>query len=191
MNNSKLILVFINGHAGVGKDTFVRYCKQYAEENNCKVYNIHRSDAPKMALQTLGWTGEKDVETRELLKVMVDYMESKDLLNKYLDSQIQSAKTVSDKHAIIFYHVRDPKIMYRLMGTYIVKEGIKPISVLIKRNITQSQEPDEWWGNVENADYTATVQLPDNDLTTTERLAWEFVDLLLGEDWYVRKQEEM
>lgn len=186
---NKMILVFINGHAGVGKDTFVRFCRQYAESQNCKVYNLHRSDAPKMALQTLGWNGDKDEETRSLLKTMVDYMESKNLLNKYLDSQIQAAKTINNKDSIIFYHVRDPEVMYKLMGAYIVKEGIKPISVLIKRNLSNSQEPDEWWGNVENADYTATIQLPDDDLTTTERLAWEFVDFLLGQDWYIRKGE--
>ena len=186
---NKLILVFINGHAGVGKDTFVRFCRKYAESQKCRTYNIHRSDAPKMALQTLGWNGEKDTETRELLKTMVDYMESKNLLNKYLDSQIQSAVTLSSTDVIIFYHVRDPQVMYNLMGRYIAKEGIKPISVLIKRNQRKSQEPDEWWGDVENGDYTMTVQLPDDDMTTTEKLAWEFVDFLLGEDWYVKQEE--
>ena len=65
---NKTILVLINGHAGVGKDTFVGFCKDYAEkEKSCRVYNIHRSDAPKMALKSLGWSGEKDEDARNYL----------------------------------------------------------------------------------------------------------------------------
>ncbi len=187
---SKTILVFINGHAGVGKDTFVNFCRNYAgKEKLCKVYNIHRSDAPKMALHSLGWKGEKDTETRELLKQMVDFMENKGLLNRYLEESIRSSKATNSCDAIIFYHVRDPEIMYELMDKYIDTDGVNPISLLVKRDIEMPNEPNEWWGNLENAEYQMTLQLS-NNIESSKKAAKGFVDFLLYEDWKVVRQEE-
>ena len=187
---NKTILVFINGHAGVGKDTFVNFCKDYAEkEKSCKVYNVHRSDAPKMALQTLGWSGEKDKDTRELLKDMVDFMEKKGLLNRYLDTHLRSSRATNSCDSIIFYHVRDPEVMYGLMDEYIDREGVRPISLLLKRDIDKPEEPNEWWGNLENGDYTMSIQLPPCDLNASAEVAKHFVDFLIDSEWSIVKQE--
>lgn len=188
---SNVVLAFINGHAGVGKDTFVRFCREYAEEKGlCRVYNIHRSDAPKIALQNLGWNGEKDIETRDLLKHMVDFMESKGLLDKYLNANILAARRTNTCDSIVFYHVRDPEVMYGLMDDYMELKNVRPISLLIQRDIEHPAEPDEWWGNLENGDYTVTIELPKNDLHITRDLAENFVEFLLSPAWEVRKQEE-
>lgn len=183
---NKTILVLINGHAGVGKDTFVDFCKNYAEkEKSCRVYNIHRSDAPKKVLQAVGWDGEKDAESRILLKRMVDFMENKGILDRYLDTQIASAKIYINGNSIIFYHVRDPEIIHSLMDKYIDEAGVKPISLLLKRDIDKPAEPDEWWGNLENGDYTMRIQLPPNDLECTEGIAKQLVDFLVDTEWNV------
>lgn len=188
---SKTILVFINGHAGVGKDTFVNFCKDYAEkEKSCKVYNVHRSDASKRALQTLGWSGEKDEDTRKLLKEMVDFMEKKGLLNQYLDTHLKFSRATNSCDLIVFYHVRDPEIIYSLMNEYIDREGVRPISLLLKRDIDKPAEPDEWWGNLENGDYTMSIQLPPDDLNESAKVAARFVDFLIDSNWVVVKQEE-
>lgn len=188
---SKTILVFINGHAGVGKDTFVNFCRDYAEINkSCKVYNIHRSDAPKMALQTLGWKGEKDTETRELLKHMVDFMENKGLLNRYLETSIRSSKATNSCDAIIFYHVRDPEIMYGLIEEYVKCGDVRPVSLLIKRDIEKPAEPDEWWGDLEKGDYMLCVQLPPDSFSASASAAKQVVDFLLDEDWEIVEKEE-
>ena len=188
--NEDTILVLINGHAGVGKDTFAGFCRDYAEsKKDCRVYNIHRSDAPKVALQNLGWNGEKDTETRDLLKHMVDFMESKGLLDRYLQENIKTARTINNCPTIIFYHVRDPEVMYRLMDEYIDTDGVKPISLLVKRDIETPNEPDEWWGNLENAEYQMTLQLS-NNIESSEEAAKGFVDFLLDEGWIVIRQED-
>lgn len=188
---NKTILVLINGHAGVGKDTFVEFCKNYAEkEKSCKVYNIHRSDAPKMALQTLGWNGKKDEDTRKLLKEMVDFMEKKDLLNRYLDTQLESSRAMNPCGSIVFYHVRDPEVIYSLMEKYIDNPMIRSISLLVKREIEKPAEPNDWWGDLEKAEYTMTVQLPSQDLDTSRKIAETLVDFLLDEEWKIIKQEE-
>lgn len=188
----RVTLVLINGHAGVGKDTFVTFCKEYAElEGNTKVYNIHRSDYPKIALQTLGWDGEKDEETRALLKHMVDYMELKGLLDEYLQEQIFASTRVNPRtnDIIIFYHVRDPEVMYNLLDEYLENQFARPISVLIQRDLNKNNEPNDWWGDLENADYCMTVKLPNNSFDDMRELAKEFVDFLLNEDWKIQKGE--
>lgn len=188
---NKTILVFINGHAGVGKDTFVGFCKDYAEkEKSCRVYNVHRSDAPKMALQTLGWSGEKDEDTRKLLKEMVDFMEKKELLNQYLDTHLKSLRAMNSCDSIMFYHVRDPEIMYSLMEKYTDNPMIRPISLLVKRDIEKPAEPNDWWGDLEKAEYTMTVQLPSQDLDTSRMIAEVFVNFLIDGEWKVVRQEE-
>lgn len=188
---NKTILVLINGHAGVGKDTFVGFCKDYAEkEKSCRVYNIHRSDAPKMALKSLGWSGEKDEDARKLLKEMVDFMEKKELLNQYLDTQLESSRAMNSCGSIIFYHVRDPEVMYSLMEKYINNSLVRPISLLVKRDIEKPQEPNDWWGDLEKAEYIMTAQLPSQDLDTSRTMAETFVDFLIDEEWEVVEQEE-
>lgn len=187
---SRTILVLINGHAGVGKDTFVDFCREYAEETHpCRVYNIHRSDAPKIALHSLGWKGEKNESARSLLKHMVDFMEENGILNDYLDEQIRAALSVNSNDIIIFYHVRDPKVMYELMDRYIEEEeNIIPISLLVKRDLKEHKEPDEWWGDLETAEYLMTLQLK-NGLDSSKMAAQGFIDFLLDEEWGVIKNE--
>lgn len=189
---SKTILVLINGHAGVGKDTFVDLCRQVSAKKDCEVMNLHRSDAPKAALTSLGWDNEKDEDTRTLLKNIIDWMESRGLLNTYLENQIEAAKSVfADKDLLMFYHVRDPEVMYSLMNKYVHYENVKPISVLIQRNLPEAKEPSDWWGDLENADYTVHVRLPENDMGRTQDIAADFVDFLLEESWEVVTREEM
>lgn len=188
---NKTILVLINGHAGVGKDTFVDFCKNYAEkEKSCRVYNIHRSDAPKKVLQAVGWDGEKDAESRILLKRMVDFMENKGILDRYLDTQIMAAKVSVNRNSILFYHVRDPEIIYSLMDKYIDEAGVKPISLLLKRDIDKPAEPNDWWGNLENGDYTMSIQLPPDDLECTEGIAKHLVDFLVDTEWNVTENRK-
>lgn len=187
---NKTILVLINGHAGVGKDTFVEFCDQFAKTIDCKVINLHRSDGPKSALRSLGWDGEKDEETRALLKHIIDYMEPRGLLDNWLTYQIKAAEAqFSTKQLVIFYHVRDPEIIYQLMDKYIKDEHIKPMPLLIHRDI-ESIEPDNWWGNLEKADYAAHIKLPPNDLQATKSIATDFVEFLVNSDWRVVKEGE-
>lgn len=190
---SKTILVLINGHAGVGKDTFVGFCREWAEsESKCRVYNFHRSDAPKDALRYLGWDGKKDDPTRKLLKDMVDYMESKGLLNRFLQDELRASISVNTMvDSVMFYHVRDPEVMYELMDIYTSQTdmNVKPISVLITRDLEHPIEPSDWWGDLEKADYTMTIKLP-NDLQKTEKVAIDFMEFLLSDSWRVVKQED-
>ena len=56
-------IVVINGSVGVGKDTFVQFCAEYAP-----IMNISSVDKVKEAAKVLaGWNGEKDEKSRKFL----------------------------------------------------------------------------------------------------------------------------
>ena len=80
--------------------------------------------------------------------------------------------------------------MYSLMEKYINNPLVRPISLLVKRDIEKPAEPNDWWGDLEKADYTMTIQLPSQDLDTSRTMAETFVDFLIDEEWEVVKQEE-
>lgn len=187
---NKVTIVFINGHAGVGKDTFVGFCKAYAKESNlCKVVNLHRSDIPKILLRTLGWDGKKDIESRTLLKLMVDYAEKTGVLNEYLDQLVQKSLGLNED-SIIFYHVREPKAMYSLMDRYLGRTDIKILSLFVDRELDEPKEPEDWWKDIETAEYIMKVQLPKDSLYISKAAAEKFVDFILTQDWKIEKKEE-
>lgn len=182
---NKVILVLINGRAGVGKDTFVELCKSYANKDcdNCVVCNVHRSDIAKQMLRAFtDWDGTKDEDTRTILKQITDFLEKKDYLTKRLDFMLSNAKRMN-KSVVLFYHVREPKVIYSLMDRY-MNTDIFPLSLLVKRD-TPNQEPG-WW-DIESADYCMTLNLPIDDLECTKNCAKGFMDFVINNTWTVRK----
>lgn len=177
--NNRCILVLLNGRAGVGKDTFVKYCKEYAEteEISCEVYNTSRSDPGKLFLISMGWDGIKDAESRKLLKHIVDFLEYKGLLCRRLETIIDFVKKNSNsKNSIIFYHVRDPVIINKLMNKYNKTEVI-PISLLLIRNTEGKEEPENWW-DVENYHYTMKIHTENK--ADSKNAAWEFMSTYMN-----------
>ena len=149
-----VVLILINGRAGVGKDTFINFCKDYVEKyyENTKVFNRHRSELAKIALKYLGWTGEKTEEIRKVLSELTDISESygrnNEVLNDYIEFLIKK-----DSLNIVFYHNRDPVSIDLLKQRY--KDDIFVFSLLLKRD-TIDLEPDEW--GIENYDYDITIK---------------------------------
>ena len=78
-------IVIINGSGGVGKDTFVDFCKEFTN-----VRNISSVDKVKEAAKILvNWNGEKDEKSRKLLsdlkRISVEY---NDYPNVYIKDSI-------------------------------------------------------------------------------------------------------
>lgn len=184
----KTVLVLINGHAGVGKDTFAAMCGDYAKQeySPCGFVNIHRSDLPKQALRIMGWNGVKDEESRSLLKTLVDWMESKGEMYQYL---YRTLRGLWNDYNIVFYHVRDPQVMYSIIDRYLNDDTVRPISLLVKRD-TESQEPTDWWDDPENGDYMMTLEIKTGEWDGMRKAAKAFVDFVLSTDWKIEKKED-
>lgn len=97
-------IIVINGSGGVGKDTFVDFCKKYA-----KVMNISSVDKVKEAARILtGWNGEKDEKSRKLLSDLKEMgIEYNDAPFRYITNMVEEFKN-SDLE-LMFIHIREPK----------------------------------------------------------------------------------
>ena len=96
-------IVIINGSGGVGKDTFVEFCEEFA-----KVKNISSVDKVKEAAKILvGWNGDKDDKSRKLL------VDLKQLSIEYNDYPTVYIKDESDQflenseQEMMFVHIRE------------------------------------------------------------------------------------
>ncbi len=97
-------IIVINGSGGVGKDTFVEFCKDYA-----KVKNISSVDKVKEAAHILtGWNGEKDEKSRKLLSYLKEMgIEYNDAPFKYITNMVEEFKNSDDE--LMFIHIREAK----------------------------------------------------------------------------------
>ena len=96
-------IVIINGSGGVGKDTFVEFCQEFA-----KVINISSVDRVKEAAKILvGWNGDKDDKSRKLLvdlkQLSIDYNDYpmayiKEEADKFMENEEQN---------MMFVHIRE------------------------------------------------------------------------------------
>ena len=108
MKNEAAKVVIINGYPGSGKDTFVQLCK---DRYPWLVSNIHTSNPAKDALRGLGWSGEKDGQSRALLAQLIK--QSYDLYNgpvRYVKSfHDRLYEGCSTKDCVMFVHCREPE----------------------------------------------------------------------------------
>ena len=177
-----VVLILINGKAGVGKDTFVNFCRDYAKKyyENTKVFNRHRSELAKIVLEYLGWTGEKTEEIREVLSELTDIAEGYGRNNECLNDYIELLKK-EDGLNIVFYHDRDPVSIELLKQRY--KDDMFVFSLLLKRN-TIDLEHDEW--GIENYDYDITIRA--KTLADSRKFAHNLIDKLVQ---YMNRKENM
>lgn len=169
-------VVLINGKAGVGKDTFVDYCKEFVDENNLGVVieNLHRSDLPKKALKSIGWDGNKTPEARELLVKLTDFGENFGMTYDYLIDSLSVLE--EDKFKLIFYHVRDPETIEKLKNhLQRWRFNLWTMSLLITR-CAEDIEPDRW--GIENYNYDFTLEL--NSLEQSKVNAETFVKSIIN-----------
>lgn len=135
-------LIVINGEAGSGKDTFVEFCREYANKYlNIPVNNLHSSDTAKNLLRRLRWDGEKTESTRKLLADLVDFSDS---TGYTLD---RLSLDVSRLDGVIFYHQRNPKIIAKVKEMFSDIPDIDVATVLVVRTQNTGSkplEPDRW-----------------------------------------------
>lgn len=176
-------LMFLNGEAGVGKDTFVTFFSGYAKKTyGIETLNRHRSDPAKAALSTLGWNGEKTKEVRELLADLVTFGESTGITRSYLDSTLY---TPQDDPTVVFFHVRDPKTISKLQMDYFSNKRAlcEPRSLLIRRDV-QPAETDRW--GVLEGSYDWVIVL--NNLEDSRKKAHMLADTIAETMYWERKK---
>lgn len=96
-------IIIINGSGGVGKDTFVEFCEEFAS-----VKNISSVDKVKEAAKILvGWNGDKDDKSRKLLvdlkQLSIDY---NDYPMTYIKQEADEFME-NEEQNMMFVHIRE------------------------------------------------------------------------------------
>ena len=141
-------IIIINGSGGVGKDTFVEYCSEFAN-----VKNISSVDIVKEAAKILvGWNGEKDEKSRKLLsdlKLMsIDY---NNYPITYIKQQSEEFKN-SKEQQIMFVHIREISEIQK------VKELLNAKTLLITSNKVKKIVTNTSDANVEKYNYDYHIE---------------------------------
>lgn len=162
----------INGYGGSGKDEFVSSISPYLTREHLSVVNLSTIDPIKTAAISLGWTGEKDNQSRKFLSDL------KDLATKTYDTSyryvLHMIQYVNSSNAVYFIHCREPEEIDRLVNTL----GARTIYIDASKRVPKviSNHADK---NVENYHYNYYI---DNNGTIEEleAKAKDFAKLIIG-----------
>lgn len=141
-------IIIINGCGGVGKDTFVDLCKEFA-----RVRNISSVDKVKDAAKILvGWNGEKDDKSRKFLsdlkQMSVDY---NDYPLTYIKEQAEEFRK-NGYETIMFIHIREISEIEK------VKNAVGAKTLLVTNNRVEKINTNVSDANVENYIYDFYIE---------------------------------
>ena len=157
-------IIIINGSGSVGKNTFVDFCKPYAN-----ITNVATSDKIKDAAKILGWTGSKSEDDRKFLSdlklLSTGY---NNFPYEYVKNSIE--KFMMDKSSYtMFIHAREPEEIHKL------KTNFGCITLLILNPNKESITSNMADVNVENYEYDYVIH-NDGDLDDLKRKAIHFIN---------------
>ena len=129
----KKIVIIMNGHGGVGKDTL---CDIAASEY--RVRNISSITPIKEIASAYGWNGEKDAKSRKFLADLKQvFVEYNDLPTQYLLAEYQKFAHSMDE--ILFVHIRESEEIEKFKN----KINMPCVTLLVHRQAAEQ----EIWGN--------------------------------------------
>ena len=165
INKTKII---INGSGGVGKDTFVDYCRIFAN-----VTNVSSVDKVKEAAKILGWTGGKSEDDRKFLSDMKLLSTGyNNFPYEYLKENI--AKFMEDKSSnVLFMHIREPEEIDK------IKKEFGCITVLVQNINKRRIDSNMADANVCNYEYDYVIN-NDYDLNRLKEKAIHFICEVTG-----------
>ena len=162
-----MLMIVINGSAGSGKDTFVRYVSY---NTDLIIENVSTIDPIKSAMSHLGWDGVKSENSRLMM------VEMKQLWIKHYNGSFEFAKeiynTYQKRKDIVFIHCREPIEIEKIVN------GLDNVKTLLIKNNTGLSIPykngaDDIVDNYMSYDYIINNN---GNLDDLEKDAIKFVD---------------
>lgn len=173
MNNSKKLVIAINGIATSGKDELVT---QICNKFNCpkiRIANISSVDDVKVvAMERFGWDGVKDERGRNLLSALKDA--STTYNNKPFNDYCN--KIAHNSREVFFVHIREVEEIEALKKWCEPMHGIEFISLKVERDSVTNRFTNNTGdvGATQPYDYTDTLL---NDGTMAD---W----ITKSQDWF-------
>lgn len=181
-----LNVVIINGAPQSGKDTFVKYCEQFCDDNECAyVHNYSTVDLLKGMLFRLGWDGDKNDMSRKLLADMKRFwVENNDGSVREAIDEVFSTMSEhdEDEDVIMFIHCREPLEINKIKSILKSLSIAYPISVstLIVHRLEAERKTFTNEADKHTSDYTYDAEVWNNGtLSDLKQNAETFCDKLL------------
>lgn len=180
----KIFLIELNGPAKTGKDTFVKYFQQIGLDNDCIVYNFHKSDKPKELLKCLGWDGTKNQNARTVLAEMTEiYTKSEKCIRDFKIGccRLLLKPNVDCLNIALFFQSRDKetKRLHKIIADIetIIPDHIDYISLYLYRKEVENTEINYWGAKM--GEYDVILKL-ENGIENTKKAAENFFHRLFG-----------
>lgn len=177
-------IVIINGKPRSGKDTVIKFMKQFCNLDECaRCYAYSTIDPVKSALVSLGWNGEKDSESRNMLATLKQFWISNcDGPLKYCIDTIMSRISGSADDLVLVFQIREPDEITKLVN------ALDPIKSAYGFNVSTlfvNRFPleEEHYGNAADmnvADYEYDAEIVNNGtIEDLKKVVFEYMNELL------------
>lgn len=176
----KFQVVVISGGTGVGKNTFIRLCRERVDYS----LDISTIDFVKQIAQRCGWKDNKSLENKKFLadlkKLLIDYDDLpfkkvvREVNEYHLDlfqSSMDDDVDMKDKRSLVFIHCHEPEEIKKLI------QHFNAVTLLITR---QGIMQDALDAALNGYKYQFVVG-NDGSLEDLEQLAQTFVDKIFAE----------
>lgn len=144
----------INGHNGVGKDTFVKLFEKDIDEKKTLILNYSSVAKVKQLALFAGWDGEKTERSRKFLSDL------KLLTTEYNDMSFEDMKETMESfnefaasfNKIAFLHIREPEEITKAKNEFNAK------TILVTRDSANNIANNMADENVFNYDYDIVIE---------------------------------
>ena len=160
-------IFILNGVATCGKDTFVKYCKEYY----FATYHISTITPIKNALKEMYVDiNNKDEKTRKLMSDLKDRMTIfNNCSHQYIEKEIEKLNNKKFNY-VLFIDSREPDDIEKLCNKFNAK------SILIRNSNVEEKFNNHADKNVEEYKYDYYIE-NDGDLEYLKKLAKNFLDI--------------
>lgn len=144
-------IFIVNGQGAAGKDTFEKFVKDFAEEENIKIGKISTIDFVKEIARECYWNGEKDQKSRKFLSDLKDAMTAfnnipfTETCNKI--EQIHKNENID----FIFVDCREPEEIIKFVTKF------NALTILVERTKTIIEFTNHADMNVYNYNYDVVI----------------------------------
>jgi len=153
----KKLMVCINGSGGVGKDSFIDFCRNIGYSKNSYVANLSTIDLIRQAGRLLGCVNKSEKDRKFLSDLKNLSKKYNNHPRNYIKDQIKNfCKSTGD--TIIFVHSREPEEIEEFKEYFIKNKLVDYfITMIIKNDKVKHINSNASDKNVENYEYDLII----------------------------------
>ena len=182
---NKKLMVCINGSGGVGKDSFIDFCRNIGYSKNIYVANLSTIDMIRQAGRLLGCVNKTEIDRKFLSDLKILSKEYNNHPRDYIEVQIKNF-CKSTGNTIIFVHSREPKEIDEFK-LYFIKNKLVDCftTMLVKNDKVKHINSNHADKNVEKYDYD--IDINNNGTLNDLRLDAQVFVKMIANDYFKKE----